>query len=78
MSTGRKNGHKISFTGLEEILKLMLSNYNTFLPSDRPVIDGEFIAVLGILLQCNSIDCLKFLLFCSFYSSILVLGNITQ
>lgn len=78
MSTGRKNGHQISFTGLEEILKLMLSNYGTFLVNDRPVIEGGFIVLLGILFQCNSIDCLKFLLFFSFYSSFLVLWNITQ
>ena len=40
MSIGRKSEYQLSFTGLEEILKLMLSNYDTFLASGRPAIGG--------------------------------------
>ena len=34
----------------------MLSNHVAFLARDRPVIDGEYIAPLGILFQCNITD----------------------
>lgn len=40
MSIGRKCEYQLIFTGLEEILKLMLSNYDTFLASRRPTIGG--------------------------------------
>lgn len=45
----RKCGYQLSFTGLEEILKLMLPNYGTFLASGRPTIDGVL-----LLLQATS------------------------
>ena len=78
MSTERNSEHRLSYSALEEILKLALSNSDTFLVSGRAIIDGECIATLGTLFQPNSTDRLKFPLFCCARPSVQVLWSTTQ
>lgn len=57
MPIGRKSECQLSFTGLEDILKLMISDYDTFLTRSRPTIDGKFTAAPDIYFQLNSTGC---------------------